>query len=350
MPDHSSPELAPVPDAPDQAADWPAPHADRSGLPLPVPAGPGDRRGRGLVVLAAGCLVAALALGVLAVARYRSEHSPQTLVRRYFAALAGGDAAAALGLAAEPPRGPYLTDVVLRQQLRVARPYGLRIDGTALHGDTGTVRVRYRLAFADGARTVADTVPVVRHGSSWRLARVATAVTVAVPVAGADRLTFVGGPLPRAAVVVFPGALPLGTDSAAVGVGADPVARLAGDRQSVAVEPVVTAAAERTLHRALDRALARCLAGPSEPSCPVGGDTRPVPGSLRGTVLPGSWPATVELRDGGRVTLTGRVVVRGHWQDWNFDNQPVAASGDTTVELRALASVADPGTVVWTGP
>jgi len=315
--------------------------------PPPVPPARPKRR-RWLLLAGIGCLLLALLSGLLAVARYRQDQSPQAVVRRYFAALAAGDAAAALGYALVPPRGSYLTAEVLRAQLRLAPLSDLVVRGSQLSGGRGTVSVGYRLGFADGDQQLTDTVPVIRDGSSWRLGRVAVPTQVAVTSPGADRLTLAGGRLPRGPVLLFPGALPLGTDNPAVQVDGRPAVRLGpADRQTSEVSVSLTTAAKDELRRSLGTALAGCLAGNPAPDCPDAGGSRPVPGSLRGTALPSSQPLQLSLGIGGVVQLAGTVTVRGSWQVWDFNNQPVRRTGDTDLDLLASASIADLSTIYW---
>lgn len=351
-----------MPPRPDWLApEWAVPERDAAqrpgGLPFPVaaplpPALPRrPKSGRSLLLAALGCLLAALVCGLLTAAQYRADRSPQEVVRRYFAALGAGNAAAALGYAEAPPRSGYLTDSVLHQQLALAKLTDLTVQRTELNGTRGTVSVSYRLRFAAGGEEqLTDSVPVVRHGSSWRLGRVAVTAELTVTGPGADRLTLAGSRLPTKPVLVFPGALPLGTDYPAVRIAGHPSVRLSPDQQSTEVTVLLTDAAQATLQHSLSTALARCLTGNAKQlGCPQAGDSRPVPGSLRGTALPLRQPLEMYLGVGGAVHLSGTVPVRGSWQDWDFNNQPVRHTGDTDVAVDATASVADLKTVYWTG-
>jgi hypothetical protein len=304
-----------------------------------------------LLLTGIGFLLLAVLSGLLAVGQYRYDQSAQTVVRRYFTALAAGDAAAALGYAAVPPSGSYLTAEVLRQQLQLAPLTDLVVQGSQLSGDRGTVSVRYRLRFAGGDQQLTDSVPVIRHGSSWRLDRVAVATEVAVTSSGEDRLTLAGGRLPSGPVLLFPGALPLGTDNPAVHVNGGPSIQLGpGARQTSQVSVSLTQAAQDELRRSLSTALAGCLAGNLAPDCPAPRDSRPVPGSLRGTALPVSEPLRIGLGLDGVIQLDGTVTVHGSWQVWDFNNQPVRRTGNTDLEVRASASIADLHTVYWSAP
>ena len=338
---------APVPPSPG----WTQPAFGYLALPHsapPPPVPPRRRRRRPVLLLGIGCLLAALVCGLLTAAQYRSERSAPAVVRRYFAALAAGDAEAALGFGTTPPKGNYLTGAILRQQLDRAPLADLTVQRTDLAGNRGTVTVRYQLRFGTGVEQRTDVVPVSRHGSSWRLDRVAARVEVAVTSAGADRVTLAGGRLPSAPVLLFPGALPLGTDTSAVAVDGRPALSLSPAQQTSEITVSVTAAARSRLQRSLDRALAGCLAGTApQANCPQPGDARPVPGSLRGTALPQQQPLQINLALGGRLELSGSVPVRGSWQDWDFNNQAVRRTGDTQLDLHASASAADLDAIYW---
>ncbi len=366
--DPASPDGPTDPSDPARWADWPQRHwppmpppPDRplvpaaGYLPLPAdapvpPARPaGSKPRRWLLVAGVGCLLAAVLCGLLTVLQDRSDRSPQAVVRRYFAALAAGNAAAALGFAASPPDGSYLTAAVLRQQLELAPLTDVSVRDVELTGGHGTVSVSYRLGFADGAEQLTDSVPVIRHGLSWRLDRVATRTSVTGVGDGADRLVLAGGKLPAQPVLLFPGALPVGTDSPALHTDR-PVVRLGEPDQASAVTVSLTDATRNTLQSSLNKALAGCLAGGATQSdCPQPADGRPVPGSLRGTALPMQVPPLMVLGAGGKVYLSALATVRGSWQDWDFNNQPVRHTGDTSLKLHAVASVADLGRIYWSG-
>ncbi|MGI8667219.1 MAG: hypothetical protein ACR2N4_14535 [Jatrophihabitans sp.] len=347
------PEVGWTPPAPGRPA-VPAPVALPDWAPVPPPT-TGRRRGSGRLLAAALlCAALAVACGVVAVQRFRSDHSPQVVVARYFAALARGDAPAALALAADAPRGDYLTSDVLRQQLAVASIGELSIHSVQLAGATASVSVSYQLRFSAVTKQIDDVVNLARPGSSWRLSRVASSVSLSSASAGANRLSFAGRPLPSGQVLLFPGAMPVTSDTAAVQPDGQPSLRLADDGQVSALTTSITDPAKKALNRALTSALAGCLAGSSkDPFCPVPDDGRAVPGSLRGTeVDAGSAVTSTVLSSSaaGRIELIARVSVRGSWKVWDFNNQVVSKSGDAEVTLHALASVGDLGAVYWMAP
>jgi hypothetical protein len=145
--------------------------------------------------------------------------------------------------------------------------------------------------------------------------------------------------------------LPVGTDNQAVQPSGQPLIRLIDQGQHTTLTATLSQSAQQSLGRALDAALRACLAGTShDPHCPQPTGTRPIPGSLRGTELPDNInpPAMVlSIRTEGLVELSGQVSVRGSWRTWDFNNQPVAHSGQTTVYLHATASIAQLNTVYW---
>jgi|GEM_PF-2864862 len=345
------PAVAPPPG---QQAAWTPP------LPAHAPAPPAlprhRRRPIGRLVLAA-VLSAALAtgLGLTVAHRYAARSGPESVVRAFFSALAGGDAPAALALAENPPRGPWLTSAVLRRQLQAAAITGITVLASTRRDATATVRVRYELHYPDGAQQVSDTVRLVRHGSSWRLGRVAGQVRVTAAPAELGRLRLAGRRLPAAAVTLFPGALPLAADPPAlraVTVSGDrPVVRLADPslaaRARLTIPPALRAQAEQ----ALDRLLARCLAaGSRDPLCPLPGTGRPIPGTLHGTARPivgGSARIVLQRGGSGLLSIRARLTVRGSWQAWDYQNQVVTRRGDATVDLIARVASSQPAQAFW---
>ena len=329
------------------------------------PASPAHRRRGRVRWLLAALLSAALAagLGLSAADRYTALSSPESVVRAYFGALADGDAPAALALADAPPHGPYLTGVVLRQQLRTATLADLTLAGTVTVGATATVEVRYRLLFGSGARPVSDTARLVRRGSSWRMSQVASTVwlTAGSPLAGRVRLA--GRKLPATGVALFPGALPLAADPPALQVlartptgGPDdrPVVRLADARLSARAQVALSPQLREQAERATQALLAACLGGASkDPLCPLPGSDRPVPGTLHGSA-----PALATVRPrigleqaaGGVISVRAQLPVRGSWQVWDFENQVVRRNGPVTVTINARVFVDRPTQAYWNPP
>lgn len=345
-----------APPAPPLTESW------RPALPLPahVPAPPPVPRHRrrpvGRLLLAALlCAALATGLGLTAAHRSAARSGPESVVRAFFQALADGDAPAALALADHPPDSPWLTSTVLGQQLRAAPITGISVLDSSRLETTATVRVRYQLRYPDGPREVTDTARLVRHGSSWRLVRVAGPVRVTAGSADAGRLRLAGRRLPPALVLLFPGALPLAVDPPALQAvavsGELPVVRLAPDalvaRARVSIPPALRAQAVQ----AVDRLVARCLAaGSRDPLCPLPATGRPIPGTLHGSarpLVPGG--ARIVLERGGSAVLSirARLTVQGSWQVWDYQNQVVARRGTATVDLLARVASGRPADAFW---
>ncbi|HEX8768695.1 MAG TPA: hypothetical protein VF714_10010, partial [Jatrophihabitans sp.] len=353
-PPPSTPPAPTVPPAaPPPAAPPPAP-VHQHPLPFPgeappPPAAPARRRKRGRGAgrwLLAALLAAVLAagLGLAAGQRYAARSTAESVVRGYFDALADGNAPAALAFADAPPHGPYLTSTVLRQQLQVAQLADISVLRTTRLGATATVEVRYRLLFGSGARSVSDTAKLVRRGSFWRMSRVAGAVSVSAGSPAAGRLRLAGRKLSTAAVTLFPGALPLAADppglqvlarTPAASAGDQPIIRLADTRVAVQARIALSPQLREQAERATQTLLTSCLAPASkDPLCPLPGLARPVPGSLHGSAPAiATLDPRVELEQSaaGVISVQARVVVRGSWQVWDFENQVVQRRGSVTV-------------------
>ncbi|HEY0167300.1 MAG TPA: hypothetical protein VGB75_09670 [Jatrophihabitans sp.] len=328
----------------------------------PAPPAAARRRSRSWRLALAALLSAVLGvgLGLSAADRHAARSGPEAVARGYFQALADGDAPAALAYAASPPRGQWLTSVVLRQQLQAAPLADISVLPASRAGATATVEVRYRLLFGSGPRSVTDTARLVRRGSSWWLSRVTSTVRVTAGAPGADRLRLAGRRLPAAAVALFPGALPLAADPPALQVLSDglaagaadqPVLRLADPPLLARVRVSMSSALRAQVERAVDRLLADCLtSGSNDPLCPAPGSDRPVPGSLRGSAPP---IAAVNPRialgqsDSGVISVRAEVPVQGSWKVWDFENQVVQRRGKVTVALSARIALDRPAQAFW---
>lgn len=351
------------PSAPQPA--WPVRQLHPVPLPAHAPAPPAalgrGRRRRGWRLALAALLSAVLAgaLGLTAVNRHAARSSPESVARSYFQALADGDAPAALALAANPPRGPWLTSVVLRQQLRLAPLADISVRQANRLGSKATVEVRYRLLFGSGARSVIDTARLTRRGSSWWMSRVASQVRVTAASPGADRVRLAGRKLPAATVTLFPGALPLAANPPGLqvrdagstsGAGDQLMVRLADTQLLAKVAVSMSAALRAQLEQAVDRLLAGCLqSGSNDPLCPVPDSDRPVPGSLHGSAPPISAvkPRIALASDPGVVSVRAKVAVQGSWKVWDFENQAVQRRGKASVEVSAQIALDRPAVARW---
>jgi hypothetical protein len=342
-------------------ADWPPPRPQwpvAASHPIPLPANApippralGRRRPRAMLFIG-GCLslVVALVLGSFAWRDYHDSHGPAAVAKRFFTALSDGDAATALGFAESPPSGQYLTNDVLRMQLKTAKLTDVLVSSTVQKSNSATVALSYVLHFADHKVSQDDSVELVRHGSSWRLRRVASEVTMPSVAAGADRVTFAGRPLGSGVDALFPGAMPVATDTGAAVITGDPRVRLADATSEPGIAVQVSAATRSQVAQAVDAALAGCLAAASNnPLCPAPSGDRAIPGTLHGTLTSPVRDSTsnIHLGDTGIVDVNADVTVRGTWQVWNFNNQQVNRRAPITLTVRAECSVDDPTKVFW---
>jgi hypothetical protein len=317
-----------------------------------LPKRPASRR-RLPAVLLILFAVAAVVCALLTASAYNNARSPGSVAQRYFAAVAAGHASVALALASTPPRGPFLTDTVLAEQLKLARLDDIRVRDVTTNGDLSSAEVSYRLKFTSGPKLVTDKVSMVKNGSKWRVAQAAVQISLdVVTVGGDDRVSLAGGKLPDDSFLIFPGALPVDTDSAALKIDGQPSVSLNDEQQPIRLSVQLTSAAQDSLRSSVLKALSACVQGKlADPNCPQASESRPVPGSLRGTVMSKSKPTfSLASSGGGRIAIDGSAVVKGRWQFWDFNNQAVTKTGTTTLDLHGSASLSDLGTVYWTQP
>ena len=262
----------------------------------------------------------------------RAATEPADVVRAYFAALARGDAAGALGYGTVPP-GPraYLTDRVLAEQLRVAPIEDVRVG--PVRGSN--VAVALRLGFAGGSVPVRSRIGVQRDGSGWRLRQVAVAVAVRLDRAR-QRATLAGTSLPSRAVLLFPGALPLRFDSPGLQVTGAPDDVWLGPPVLRTVGVGLSPAATRSYRAALAAALRACLAPGAQPDCPLPASGRYEPGRLRGQAIdPFRVRIGLDANPDGLVRFDGTVDFRGTYRRLDFANVAQTHQGRLTLAVHA---------------
>jgi hypothetical protein len=271
------------------------------------------------------------------------------VVRDYFAALARGDAAQALAYGTVPA-GPrrLLTSTVLREQQRIAPVRGLTVDATEQHGDRATVTVHYSMAFAAGAVSTSTQVPLHRSGSTWWLDRTAIGA-VLTPTTARDRLAILGAPVPATRTLLFPGALPITTDTPYLELVPTLDYVSFGRSDAVDVPVRVSPAGQAAVRTEIQAALSRCLTGSADPTCPLPTD-RYVPGSMRGTVnRPLGGLIDLDQDDpAGLLTYAGSPTMTGHWQRLDFHNVPVRTHGQVVLDVRASGYAVAPLRMRWT--
>ena len=305
-------------------------------------------------LVAAGAVVAVGWGAVMAYTGYRQTAGPGGAVKGYFAALARGDAPAALGFGA-PPEGVHtlLTSRVLKQQQAIAPIRDVTVVDTVTHGSAATVTVHYVLGFRDGPKGVTEQVAVHRHDGAWRLA--ATAATTSLDLTGAlERATVAGGAVPDNPAAIFPGALPVTFDT--------PYLQLAPStryvRLSAPADTTVTVqvspAGRAVIVPALATMLSACLrAGPVDPRCPLPSD-RVVPGTLRGTLANN---ALAHLQVQVQTDRAGLIAVavpdlsmHASYQQLDFNNRPFPMSGPVTLHVAATTYAVAPVRLNWSSP
>lgn len=300
----------------------------------------------------AGALVgtALLAAGlVLAVRGAATTDGPATVVRDYFAALARGDAAQALAYGTVPA-GPrrLLTSDALHEQLRIAPLRDVSVESTERRGDQATVAVHFSMAFADGV--VSRTARIALHydDGEWSLDRVAIGAYLA-PSTAQDRLSILGAPVPASRTLLFPGALPIRTDTPYLEL-VPALDYISFDSPTTVDLPVrVSNVGEAAVRTAVRTALMRCLAGSTDLTCPLPTD-RYVPGTVRGT-LNGALGGLVDLdqRDpAGLLTYAGKPTITGSWQRLDFHNVPQREHAQVVLDVRASGYAAAPLQMRWT--
>lgn len=316
---------------------------------------PARPRRRGLYWSAVAVALVALVVGTaVAWVGYRRTAGPDGAVRGYFAALADGDAARALGFGTVPD-GPrdLLTAKVLREQQKLAAIRQVDVIATERHGDRATVTVQYRLEFASGPQQAVDTVEVERQGRSWRLARTAVATRIGLTEA-VRRASVLGTPVPDDTVLLFPGALPLRFDTPYLELDPGTSSVRLSDGTDTPVDVQVSAAGRKAVTAAVRTALAECLGGGSvDPRCPVPSD-RYVPGSLRGRLGPSAvsnLSLTVAPDPNGVIRISGRAIpVTGRYRVLDFENLPVTRSGTVKLPVAAQAVAVAPLRIGWSDP
>ena len=298
------------------------------------------------VVVALALLIGGSAVAYIG---YQRTGGPDGAVKGYFAALGRGDAPAALGFG-DLPDGPHplLTSTVLHEQQRIGQISDVTIAHVRRSGDLATVDVRYDLAFSTTRLSVSDSVAVRKHGKSWRLVSVAARTRLNV-VQAQDRTSIVGAPVPKTAVLVFPGAAPVSVDTPYLQVDPDSsIVTLSGSGDT-AIGVVPSDAGRTAVHQALAAALAPCVTAAADPRCPLP-SPRSVPQSVRGTISPdGTNDVAVDvlLDAAGTLRMVGTVRVVGRYSQLDFNNVASTKRGAFTLQISARAYPVGPLTIRW---
>jgi hypothetical protein len=277
-----------------------------------------------------------------------SGGSPETVVRGYFAALADGDAAGALGYGQVPPgRHTLLTPAVLAAQNSFGQVQDLAIRHVVVAGSTAEVDVRYTVALRTGPVRVSDAVHLVRRDSGWRLLRSAVPVRLAAGN-GRELASIAGAALPGGRVLMFPGAVPVGFDTPNLLLAAGSRVLRFADSGYLNVGAAVSPAGRRAIVPALIAALRACLAGraAAEELCPLPDSAAGVPGSLRGRVF-GEPTLTLRVQSAdGRIDIRADVPVYAAYQQLD-DNNLASSQSVETASVSAFCYASSPAAVSW---
>lgn len=292
----------------------------------------------------------------LALAGIMQAGRVESTVEDYFAAVAQGRAAGALALGAIPDGDrSYLTQAVLDAQRDVGRISHLDIGTITRTGTAAAVDVSYRLSAGGASFDVLDTVHLDKFGWRWRMAAVATPVSMTAETA-TSRVALAGTALPTVPVLMFPGSLPLQTNSDLLGLDREQTVVRFAAPGPVEVAIAVPPAGRTAVAAALDAALTSCLAAANDdPNCPttVQG-VRFVPGSMTGSLTQAPSVAGVTftvLPDvAGRILVTGTFQAQAQWKQLNFNNLSEAKAGELTLSYQATILAVDPIRVQWGAP
>lgn len=298
-------------------------------------------------------VVAVLTGASIAVGAYQAAGDPGTVVQAYFAALAQGDAAGALGYGTVPSgQHDLLTADVLAAQNAIAPITNVTIRDVHRNVDDAQVLVTYELDFASGKSAISDVVPMVRQGHDWRLAQSAVPQNVNVGD-GSTLASFAGSVVPSGDYAMFPGAVPVTYTSPNLEL--DPAARVVrfSGNTILEVSAQVSAAGRKAITPALRAALTACLAGKGKPQamCPIPNPNLSVPGSLHGTTTGASTapPLFTVVSADGRIDVTEEATVKATYQTLDTNNLASATNADSVgVSAHCFATV--PTTIIWDAP
>jgi hypothetical protein len=297
----------------------------------------------GITAAGAGVAVA----GVLIAGRV------DTPVREYFDALAHGRAADALALGGLPDGDrAFLTAEVLDRQLAAGRIQDVRVGSTTRSKSSAQVGVQYQLVGTTTTTTVHDTVHVIKDGLRWRLADTAVPISVSATKAS-TRMSFADVVLPENPILLFPGAMPLQTNSSLLEVDrAQSVVSFTGN-YGFDVVVNVPDAGRLAIGTALDAAIAACLAEPAkDPTCPLKvSGVRFVPASMSGAVAvqpsAGAFTTRVLAESDGRIAVSGTFQIQATWRQLDFNNITQQKSGLLTLSFAATVPADVPVQILW---
>ncbi|MFC7756023.1 hypothetical protein [Tsukamurella soli] len=195
---------------------------------------PPPRRNRKPLIITALAGVAVVVIVVIVVAVTLAARSgggagsAGDAVKGYLAALARGDADAALAYGVDQPASrELLTDDVLKQQIAKWPITNVRIlDDTSSGNASGVGMATVHVAATFGTTVSDATVDAKKVGNTWKLATAAVKITADVggsEDASADTLTVFGKPAGTGTAYVFPGYQAFGSSDPYLDVTATPL-------------------------------------------------------------------------------------------------------------------------------
>lgn len=229
---------------------------------------PPPRKRNTKLLIIVGAVVLALIIGgvVGGVVLYRNAQEaaaakPPAAVRGFLEAVAAGNAAAAIGFAANPPADKSLiTDAVLKESASRAplTAISVPVGKTPPSGDTTTVDATFKL----GEETVTQQFPLTKVGDDWKLAN--PYATVSLSEVKLDNLPMLinGVKTTGDSAVLLPGSYKLTTGLKAIGYGEDEfvVKSATGQPTMPTTAATLTEAGTKTFISAAKAALKNCLA------------------------------------------------------------------------------------------
>lgn len=271
-------------------------------------AGPARRRTRLWLLLGAvAVLVGGGVVAVILVATGSGRSTgPGDVVSGYFAALAEGDATAALRAGPPPASTTFLTDDILAQQQAKARLGHVRITEVHQQGDAANVHVAYTF----GSQHEDDDAFTLHQVDGRWLMRTTVVEIDRSWLHAVQKPTMFGRALPSEPIDVFPGPLVFGTASPQLALtydNPDAFATSPNDTDAPSLSVVLTPAATRQTIGAVAAKLAACSRSK---------DLEPTGGCPQQTSAYGAYPGTAtwkmkptNLADALTLVLNGNVQV-----------------------------------------
>ncbi|HKC26896.1 MAG TPA: hypothetical protein VKB75_02685, partial [Jatrophihabitans sp.] len=241
-----------------------------------------------------------------------------------------------------------LTSDALHEQQRIAPIEDVGVGPTTTRGDHASVAVSYVLAFPGQHVPVSLHVGLHKDAENWRLDAVAVSTELQMRAAR-QRESILGATVPSAAVLLFPGIVPIRFDTPYVQLDAAADNVTLGSLPTTYVHVRLTGAGRAAMVSAVRAGIERCVQGAADAACPLPGE-RYVPDSVRGRLEHDMRITDVMLdptAPAGVLRFQGTAPVTGSWQRLDFDNRQHAGHGTTYLNVRAIAYATAPLRLQW---